>query len=332
MTTVHAAYGLGPVHVEVSTSTPELLTYLDGFYERAVGPGSGWHITAQLDLPTAEMEVNSYGVGYVCHRSNRVLKVRTPNLVALKVGTRKAVREALVEHCERRGYTLLHAAAVHRGGLLIVFAGHAGAGKTTLALRAVREFGFELISNDHLILYRGERGALTVTTLPSPIPVKIESFLQLEHLLPPPYDTLGVDVEAWRHRTPTDLRAASEVNVLYTSASLGQRPVPVLECGPGQPTRTVVVLASFARPAAPVPVADPAGRLAEHIRLDWAFSEVHNQRHLPRPDRSPGRFRADGLALAAALASDAHTVEWHHDGALAPLLEHLGCPAPGMVR
>lgn len=50
------------------------------------------------------------------------------------------------------GIITLHAAAVERDGRALVLLGHAGAGKTTTALRLCRDHGFSLLGNDLVVV------------------------------------------------------------------------------------------------------------------------------------------------------------------------------------
>jgi hypothetical protein len=58
------------------------------------------------------------------------------------------------------------------------------------------------LSNDHLIVFgdaNAEQAAplasrLTLTALPTPIPIKIGTYVDLEERLPPPWDTEGLFV------------------------------------------------------------------------------------------------------------------------------------------
>ena len=241
----------------------------------------------------------------------------------LAITTRKAVREVLLDYCEARGYVMLHASAVARGGRVVIVAGDKGAGKTTLALSAALRGGWRYLSNDHLILYR-HGGALVATSLPTPIPVKAGTYLDYEALLPQPWENEGTDVEAAR-ALPRPLRYASEGRLLYTFRSLGHAsPVHV----PLDGCQVTVVLAGYApagEPSGPLmPVPDPAAALWPHVRFDWAFDPALNTHYLPRAERGRDAYARDAAARLAELASRSAVVAWRHRGDLAPLIAALG--------
>ncbi|MGW5689101.1 hypothetical protein [Nonomuraea sp. NPDC003754] len=319
-------YALGEVSVAVATDHPEVLAYLDDFYAPHTGQRRPyWRVQARLATPSPVMDVDGYGVGYRADPRRRHLQVWSADAAALQIGVRKAVREVMVAYCERQRYAMLHASAVHKDGLLVVIAGDKGAGKTTLALDAVLRHGFDYVSNDHLIVYPDPDGqiGLVVTSLPTPIPVKIGTYLAMEELLPEPWDGCGVDVDRYR-AMPAEQRRGLEVRLDYTFASFGQpNPVAVPCAGPGK-ARVVVVFPEFAPAAGERP--RPGGgssELEKHLRLDWVFDAAYNPRHLPYERRTVGAFVADGQALIGELCRSAHLLTWRHDGDMRPLLETL---------
>lgn len=198
--TVH----VGPVDVDLLTDDPGLMSYLAEFYELAAHAprvGDRWTIEVRRVAPSAAMWRDPWDVGFAVDEHRRTIWVRTQNPRDLRIATRKLARELLVHHCEQLRYVMLHASAFACDDRVIIVVGDKGAGKTTLALRAVLDHGWVYVANDHLILY-AEGGAvrsadrLVVTSLPTFIPVKLGTFADLQARLPEPYDTEGIDPDA----------------------------------------------------------------------------------------------------------------------------------------
>jgi hypothetical protein len=324
-----ATYTLGgKVQVTVETDYPYLLPFLDEFYDRGDSTSaSGWTLDARLIAPTRGMRVNKWGVGYFADVEHRVLHARTASPLALREGSNIAVREALVAFWEARKYTMLHAAAVRKDNLVLLLAGNERAGKTTLMLRAVLENGFDLVANDHLVVYP-DGDSLALTDLPTVVSVRASTYLELEPLMPQPYNRNGVDIGVWQARTPAErIHAADDELMYYSFASLGQPRQTTVRSGSDTGTRLVIVSPTFApwgSPAGrPEAVADAVPLLLPHIRDDWAFDRNRNQHELPRQERSRERFLADGEHLVRALSHHAEGYRWQHNGDLIPLLQTL---------
>jgi hypothetical protein len=229
-----------------------VIGYLRDFYpvEPAGGPcgTADWTIEARVAAPEPGMAVLApWQVGYRADAAARRARICAEDPRNLGITVRKAVREALLEYCEARGYAMLHASAVARDGRVVIAVGDKGSGKTTLALSAALTLGYRYLSNDHLILYR-DGGRLTATSLPTPIPVKAGTYLDYEALLPEPWENEGTDIEAVRALSRPQ-RYAEESRLLYTYRSLGHsNPVHV----PLDGQRVTVVLAGYAPGGQPV--------------------------------------------------------------------------------
>lgn len=331
---------LGDVVVEVRTSRDQagqaLLDYLGEFYrlEPAQADTSAWRVDARLGKPGSEFQLNPFGVGYLANEQQQTLTLRAAALFDLQVTTRKCVREVFLDACEQARYVMLHASAIAdpEGGRVVIFVGDKRAGKTTLALGAVVEHGWSLLSNDHLIVFAHDTGdldgqdggPLVVTSVPTLIPVKVGTLLDLEDALPEPWDSQGVDVADYRHM-PAQQRYTFDARVLYTYRRLGQdNPLlTVLD----DATETTIVLPSYADveepPEALRRVEDPEVALGAHLRTDWHADPRLNQQHLPRRQRTPAQFASDGTLMVAALSRRAPVVSWRHHGEFAPLVTFL---------
>jgi hypothetical protein len=283
---------------------------------------SMWTVVALVQAPPRGVAVNRFGVGFQPDMAGCSLTLSSAREDDLAITTRKCVREIFLDACERAGYAMLHASAVYREDQAVVFAADKRGGKTTLALRAVLDHGWRWLSNDHLIVWRGEAG-LVATSLPTPIPLKVGTYVDLIDRLPPPWDTNGVDAAAWRAATPA-ARYASDVAVYYTFGRLGQpNPVQVELAG----RRLTVVFPSYAGPGQregvveTVPAGVAAAELAGHVRTDWIGDQRLHQRHLPFPHRDVAAFGRDGAALATQVAAAAaEVVRFTHRGDPSPLL------------
>lgn len=318
------AVGLGPVR---DAGHDGVTGYLRDFYsvEAACGPDGteDWAIEACVTAPEPGMTVlEPWQVGYRADAAARRARICAEDPRNLGITVRKAVREVLLDYCEARGYVMLHASAVARGGRVVIAVGDKGSGKTTLALSAALARGYQYLSNDHLILYR-DGGRLTATSLPTPIPVKPGTYLDYEALLPEPWENEGTDIEALR-ALPRPQRYAAEGRLLYTYRSLGQAsPVHV----PLDGCQVTVVLAGYAPDGQPAsalaPVAGPVAALWPHVRFDWAFDPALNTRYLPRAERGRDAYARDAAERLAELTARSAVVAWRHHGDIAPLLAAL---------
>ncbi|MGX6601698.1 hypothetical protein ACWKSP_06115 [Micromonosporaceae bacterium Da 78-11] len=312
---------------------PAVIDYLRQFYvlQEQTPSGrddGGWTIRAEVGAPHQSMQLNQWGVGHRADPSTRTLWLRADDSANLAITTRKCVREVLVDYCEQRHYVMLHASAVADDRTTIVIVGDKGSGKTTLALKATINHQMRYLSNDHLILYAADdsdpgpgaiANRLVVTSLPTLIPVKIGTYLDMEPFLPTAWSVEDLDVDAYRD-VPREQLYGLDQRVLYTYRTLGQdSPATVSLGGAVTGPAAVVVLARYAEdtaaPAAPVtPVDDPLAALMPHIRTDWMFDRNLNQQYLPRGERTPAEYLADAERLVRALADRARTVEWRHHG------------------
>jgi hypothetical protein len=319
---------LGPTRATLVTNSRAVVDYLRNFYPVTDGAADGaWVVEATVGPIDHAMVTNERGVGYAADEPGRRLRLRAPDPEPLAITTRTSVREVMVDFCEQRRYVMLHASAVVDDRRVVIIAGDRGSGKTTLALKSVLRHGMRYLANDHLIVF-GEPGAATaplrLTTLPGPIALKVGTYLDLADRLPRPFDTEGLDLDAYR-TMPRDERNRSRERVIYTYRDLGQpHPATVDLRDPATGPAVLVALARYADGTGPAtaPVPDPAAALLPHVRTDWMFNPRLNQRYLPRRERRPDAYRRDAHRLTAALAERATVIRWSHHGDPGPLLDH----------
>lgn len=315
---------LGPVRVAVATDHDGLVDYLRDFYPlngNTDHDGTvGWTIQARLAEPEPGMALTPWRVGYRADRDIRRAVICSKNARDLAITVRKAIREVLLDYCEAHRYTMLHASAVADDQRVVIVVGDKGSGKTTLALGVALNGGYRYLSNDHLILYRTQDG-LVVTSLPTPVPVKIGTYFDYADQLGEPWENEGVDLEEFR-RMPRRRRYGHDVRLLYTFRSLGQAN-PLHTWLDDRPV--VVVLAAYAPDgepvSVPVAVADPVAALWPHVRFDWVFDPALNTHHLPRTERDRDTYARDAADRLAELAAGSLVVQWRHHGELTPLLD-----------
>lgn len=329
-------FALGPVTVAVRTSLHAVLDHLMEFYPIAdrQNPEATWTIDVSAGTERGAPP-DRWGVWHRIDAGEKRLILRSTNIEHLAVSARKCAREVFLNHCEEHGYTMLHASAFTSEDDVVLIVGDKGSGKTTLALRAVLQHGYHYLSNDHLIIYpddsTGVSGQLSerlvLTSLPTPIPVKVGTYLDLQHVLPKPWarDDLGM---APLPSLPVPDRYRHRGRLLYTFRRLGQdNPVAVRLASSENGPRVTIVLAGYADAAcatsSPHPVDDSVSSLWPHVRFDWMFDRSLNQRYLDRSERDQDTYTADATYLIAALSARARVWTWSHHGDPTPLLDAI---------
>ncbi|MFX0573080.1 DEAD/DEAH box helicase family protein [Nocardia nepalensis] len=325
---------LGPTSTAVVTNHDFVIDHLSDFYVTSAGSSSqvsaDWTVHALLGEPAPTVATNEWGVGYAAQPEVQQIWLWGLDLANLAITTRKVVREVMVDYCEQRRYVMLHASAVVDDNRVLVVVGDKGSGKTTLALKAALLHGMRYLSNDHLIVHACDGGNpsmsnLTLTSLPTPIPLKIGTYLDLEKYLPEPWDTEGLDIDAHR-RVPREQLYGLDRRVLYTFRRLGQQSpiaVDLTDTHAGRPV--LVALGNYTRGSVrEVPIEDAVEALMPHVRTDWMFDPRLNQRHLPRHERDEIEYWDDARRLVEAFAGRATVIGWNHRGDPRELLEHAG--------
>jgi hypothetical protein len=293
--------------VWLTTSTPDIAAGLARFYPVAPVPaaGPGLIIRAAVGAPGPESVLDQWGVGY--HAEGAVLNVVGPNCETVVIAAREAAREALVVAAERAGYAMLHAAAVMTtAGQVVVLVGASGAGKTTLALRAVVDHGASLVANDHLLI-ADRRSGLELCTLPTPVPVRTRTWHALADRLPDPWDHNG--------QTLQDLDGDGSVYFANAQLAMFPRWLPARDA-------VVVVLDGIVAAPSPTPVKanDPAAAVWPHVRHGWVFDPARNTNHLGASRRSRPQYTSDARDRVGELVTESSTVVvWRHSLDPAPL-------------
>ncbi|WP_194835948.1 hypothetical protein [Nocardia sp. XZ_19_369] len=318
---------LGLVQVNLITNSQAVLDVLGEFYQMVCEtdpPLPSWTVEAMVAPLTSDMAVNHWGVGYLAQPQSQRIQLHATDPRHLAITARKTVREVLIDYCEQRHYIMLHASAVADDDRVIVIVGDKGSGKTTIALKSVLSHGMRYLSNDHLIVYSDmgtSRPTLKLTSLPTPIPLKIGTYLDLECQLPRPWDVEGLEIDAYRSKDRKDVYGIDR-RVLYTFRGLGQQNPVEFDLGDsGTDPSVLVVLAGYASGGTGrAEIADPVSALMPHVRTDWMFDRNLNQRYLPRCERGVHEYRADAHRLVRKLAARASVVEWRHRGDPSDLL------------
>jgi hypothetical protein len=88
----------------------------------------------------------------VDRRQRSVRLIAAPRQRAVRKALMRVVRELAMDHVQRRGDLLLHAAALTVGGRGVVIAGPKDAGKTTLLIQLLRHGAARYVSNDRVVV------------------------------------------------------------------------------------------------------------------------------------------------------------------------------------
>jgi hypothetical protein len=327
-----AAYRLGPVAVRVECDE-SVASYLDQFYEREHQPAEdAWTFRCGgAPAPGLAVKRNPFGVGVQVDAERRAVHLRAERPEDLRITLRKLIRAVFLQHCEAKGFTLLHAAAVYDDRTLLVLVGDRGAGKTTLALDAALRHGFTLLSNDHLVVYReGER--LVLTSVPTVVSVKMGTALSLRGVLPPHPGLEGIEAADLGALGSPRLRR-NRRSLYFSFGELGQPFLPRLELGPGTPPRARwIVFPRFGGSAGePAPYRTPisaATAVQRFHREEWVYGDDDGPEYFPAPRRDAVQFVADSRVLCRALVQGAPTLRWRHAGDVAPLLDRIRAGRP----
>ncbi|GAA0476492.1 hypothetical protein Aca07nite_87050 [Actinoplanes capillaceus] len=317
---------LGDTVVAVESDVPFVLDTIAEFYPTTSQRKPTWTVTAERGTPPPEVQRNGFGVGVKADIRKRWCTLWAQSERDLAVTARKVVREIFLADCEPAGYTMVHASAIYTDEQVVVFAADKRGGKTTLALRAVLDDGWRWLSNDHLIVVPDAQGAMTMTSLPTPIPIKVGTLVDLWERLPAAWDGNDVDIQRWRAVMP-EQRYCSDDAAYFTFARFGQ-PNPVLVPLAGRHLTVVFPHYAAADSGLVTPsrigIAETAAELAVHLRTDWIGDERLHQRVLPFAHRDVAAFRSDGLALTGRLAEVAGGGwRWAHRGHPGPLLDRI---------
>jgi hypothetical protein len=317
---------LGEVTVAVRSTVPSVRETVVEFYPPARSGAPEWTVIALDEPAPIGVARTAFGVGVQVDAVGHTVVLWSSSAFDLAVTARKVVREVFLAACERAGYAMVHASAVYTDEQVVVFAADKRGGKTTLALRAVLDCGWRWLSNDHLILLPDGHGAVTATSLPTPIPVKAGTLVDLWDRLPEPWDRNGFDIEAWR-QVPAARRHAVDDAAYFTFARFGQlNPVLV----PLGSRRLSVVFPRYAGRGEAMPgltwvdAASTAAELVRHIRADWLTDDRLRQRHLPFAHRGVEVFAADATRVVQRVAELAGGGwQYPHRGDPGPFLDTL---------
>ncbi|SHE93246.1 hypothetical protein SAMN05444392_10519 [Seinonella peptonophila] len=110
----------------------------------------------------------------ICDQNfQQIFLVASPKSQGFIYEPARMVRELMTRYMERKGFFLLHAAAVEKDGKAILLCGDKGAGKTTMMLGLLAA-GYNLISNDKV--YVGiENRKVKIYTWPGPVGITMQT-------------------------------------------------------------------------------------------------------------------------------------------------------------
>lgn len=319
-------------HVKVRTDSKDVIDYLRRFYSESENEQGNplWTFTAyqreSIQWDNAP-SLTKYGVKHSTDIENRRTCFQQEDALHLKITTRHAIREIFMHSCESHKFTMLHGSAVSNGEHLILFLGNNCAGKTTLALDAVFNSGYRLISNDYLIAYKhGDN--IVFTTLPAFISIKIGTYFHFESKLPKPDPTNEADPSQFRNLSEDELRGL-DVPIYYSFADLGQTPIPSHIIPINDSSKKVfIVTAGFSKetkaPSEILKADNPFEELFPHIRSKWIYGP-YNYRFLDLPRRSEAEFMQESIVFAKDMLATKHfvTLKYMHHGSIKALIPHL---------
>jgi hypothetical protein len=271
--------------VRVSAPSPEVLDYLATFYDPVPDGPVDAHV-----LVTPEL-ADEYGWPEFRHQPVRLL-----------------IREHWLTWLRSRHTAFnLHASAVDDGEKVIVFVGHRRAGKTTLMLDAVGNFGMDVVTNDNLIVFEAG-GEILLTTLPTYIKVRAEPAHRFATLLTARAAGWPHNQRMWRYYRDTPEGFPFHGEAMIAQAGFGPSHQPLI---PLSQRDLVLVEVGFL----------PAGGSSVLSHRDFTASFV--------ADNLKWSSGADVARLVHRFAEEATHYAWQHHGEVDALFEAL---AAGSVR
>ena len=316
---------LGRLSAQLKTNDKRVIDYLSHFYELSSSEdkilASNWNIEVIYGQPGESMTLTPWNIGYETSATKKQVTLQGYNIEDLNITARKTIREIQMIYCEQNKYIMLHASALYRDDCVIIIVGDKGSGKTTLALNGIAYHHFQYLSNDHLILFP-DNNSITLTSLPTLIPIKIGTYFNYKDFLPEPFENENVDLQYYA-KMPVKERYIQDVRLLYTYKQLKQKNPVYISL---DNKKCIVVLASYESGDSllqPEAVNDPLQDLLGDVRLDWVFHSSTNTKHIARTERNEADHIKDANTTLKTLCDNSLVVRWRHKGELAPLLSWI---------
>ena len=280
---------IGTVSAILDQPSEELVEYLENFYD-IVPITTGhpeaeklylWKIFPIISKPPEESHKNQWGVGIQKNIQKRELRIYCEINKNLHISVRKALRDVFLSFCENRKFTMLHAAAVYNQSEVLIFVGESQAGKTTLALDAILNRDYKLLSNDHLILYKNEE-FISLTTLPTVITVRTDTY------------------ELNNSKLPNNFLEKDSRFYSFSFKQLQQNCLTIL-----QPNNFNIKIFVVSWSDSSIKIKKLHGNktsaLSEHIRTKWMYEECNLGQFIPRDFRDRVSFLSDSQNLLKEL-------------------------------
>ena len=301
--------------VAVRSPHPELFGYLDAFYDRGTSrPPDG---QVEVFLSTVERIEPYVSMDPACPRTGQVLCRCRADTFPPEFTFQEArllIRDLWTQHLLLNHAAFnLHGAAVDDGERVVVLIGPRYAGKTTLMLHMLAEYGFSLISNDNLVVYDDD-GQPRLTGVPTYCKVRLAPATRFREFLGMRARHHGHDAAMWQRflRDPSQYPFHGEAMLSMSGFAARRQP-----CVPLHSRRLILVDVGFTdgppvvteSALPPVAVAAwlrsrlkwfaaPAGDADRHLDAFAAAAQVWRYRH-----------RGDADPLVAVLATAVSRLE-----------------------
>jgi hypothetical protein len=281
---------------------------------------------------TIEITDHKYDAHYSVNAASVIVAADGPwprtRAAALRVVRELAVAQNLAD--ERR--TRLHAAALERGGRVVLLTGPKASGKTTLLAYLASSTTASVVTNDCALLSRGAGGTWDARSVPVSISVRAETMVQLPHLF---VRIPAVDALSQRTVAEAD-EAAAEHGTVTTPVRLKLSPALFArEVGSGlSPGGRLAAVAVLARDPAVdgyrVDAVEPGGAAPRLLGLRYGVSVLGASRTIFDDLLGTNRPATADEQLLAQLSAEVPCVTLHvgpdllgHTDAARALLDDL---------
>lgn len=286
-------------HVRVDVPSEHDICYLADFYQATPSSVAADQVVIVTDeAPMASHSpgaATAFGVHTRQHGHEWTVSGPRPHNL---ISARKLLRRCAFGEISERLSGAFHASGFELGGKIFLAVGDKGAGKTTLMLDAVLNYGARYLANDVLLLFDLALGT-AVAGWPTYIRVKADS---------------RRDIVRWAdaHRTPTDAINDGVINLTPGALPSMRSDVSYVRDKP-------VILAAVAFAHTSTPSVRPLARKARNQRLrELARLDVLEPLAAATP-QSPARQRLNASTYFGDTLP--HSVTYHHVGSIEPLLE-----------